>query len=79
MYLLSKCEMYLQAAHRNTKSAHKVNFKVPNRITHSYEHSPYYIGTKLWDSLNAEVQKADNVFVFKNEISKLHKVHKNII
>ena len=27
-----------------------------------------FIGTKLWDSLDVRIQKADNVFVFKNDI-----------
>ena len=57
----------------------KVNFKVPNKITYMYEHSPYYIGTKLWDELPEEIQKLDNVYVFKNEISKIYKAYETLV
>ena len=76
MFLLSKSEKYIQAARRNTQSANKVNFKVPNKITHVYEHSPYYYGTKIWETLSETVQKADNVYAFKTEINKLYKTYK---
>ena len=79
MYLLSKSEIYRKAAPRNTRSANKVNFKVPTKITHVYEHSPYYKDTKLWNVLPEVIQKAENDFVFKNEVAKLHKVYYNII
>ena len=50
MYLLSKKEIYLKVPGRDTWSANKVNFKVPTKISHVYEHSPYYMGMKLWES-----------------------------
>ena len=49
MYLLSKNVEYQRIANRETRSANKIIFKVPNTITHLYEHSPCYIGTKLWN------------------------------
>ena len=39
---------------RNTKNANKVNFKVPNKILHVYENSPYYKGSKLLGKLPAD-------------------------
>ena len=50
MYLVSKKEMYLKIPGRDTRRMDKVDFKVPTKISHVYGHSPYYIGTKLWDS-----------------------------
>ena len=47
MYVLSKQADYVKVAQRNTRSAEKVVFKVPNRILPIYEHSPYYQGTTL--------------------------------
>ena len=51
---------------RDTRSANKVNFKVPTKISHVYERSPYYIGTKLWESLPEMTQKCDYVFADHN-------------
>ena len=42
MYLLSKTEKYRKIPGRDIHSANKVNFKVPTKIPHVYEHSPYY-------------------------------------
>ena len=61
MYLLSKNEMYLKIQPRNMRGANKLNFKVPTKISRIYERSPYYKGTKLWDTLPVSIQKADNV------------------
>ena len=68
-----------KASRRNTRRATRVNFKVPSKISRVYENSPYYIGTKIWETLPDAVQKSDNVFVFKNEISKLYKMYKKFV
>ena len=79
MYLLSKKEIYLKIPGRDTLSANKVNFKVPPKISHVYEHSPCYIGTKLWDVLPESTQKCDNVFAFKAALNNIHKVYENLL
>ena len=43
-----------------------------------YEHSPYHIGTKLWNDLRKEIQMKENVYDFKKEINRLHKKYKKI-
>ena len=68
MYVLSKEPDYIKVAQRNTRSAENVVFKVPNRILPIYEHSPYYQGTNLWNSLDKEVQHKDTLFAFKKAI-----------
>ena len=73
MYLLSKSVEYQHKAPRDTRSANKIIFKVPNKISHQYENSPYYIGTKLWSVLPVNIQQAENIFVFKKYISELYK------
>ena len=45
---------------RDTQNALKINFKVPDKITHLDEQSPYYIGTKSWNKLPEMTQKAEN-------------------
>ena len=56
----------------NTRSANKVHFKVPCKITRIYEHSLYYNGTKLWDALPENIQKSDNITLFKNGINNCY-------
>ena len=43
--------------------------KVPIRISPAYERTPYYIGTKLWNELDVDTQKLDNVFAFKKKVA----------
>ena len=76
MYLLSKNTEYHRKSGRVTQSVDKINFKVPNKISHQYKHSPYYIGTKLWNELPGHVQKSDNIFVFKKHVNNLYKSFK---
>ena len=76
MFLLSKNVKYLRIGRANTRSANKVNFKVPCKIARIYEHSLYYTGTKLWDEY---IQKSDNITLFKNEINKLFVTYRNLL
>ena len=76
MYIMSRDDKYLRVAPRETPSAHKVVFKVPTKILPIYEHSPYYQGTKLWNDLDKETQKKDNIYAFKTEVDKLYKCYK---
>ena len=68
MYIMSFDDTHLRAAPRETRGAQKVVFKVPAKMLPIHEHSPYYLGTKLWNELERETQKKDNIFSFKKEI-----------
>ena len=48
MFILSKDESFLKVHNRVTRNAEKIVFKVPTKILPVYEHSPYYVGSKLW-------------------------------
>ena len=76
MFLLSKNVEYQRKTVRETRTATKINFKVPNKISHQYEHSPYYMGTKLWNDLPENMQKSDNIFTFKKQVNILYKTYK---
>ena len=76
MLLLSRNSEYQRKAQRDTRSANKIIFKVPNKISHGYEHSSYYIGTKLWNELPIHIQKADDVIIFKKHVKSLYKTFK---
>ena len=79
MYLLSKDVNLLRATVRETRNALKIVFKVPTRMTPKFEKSPFYIGTKLWDELSNNEQRAENVYVFKKEIDKLYSRYKDLL
>ena len=78
MYIMSRDDTYLRVPPRETRGAQKIVFKVPTKILPIYEHSPYYQGTKLWNELEKETQKKDNIFSFKKEIEKLYKCYKPV-
>ena len=56
--------------------AFKSVFKLPTRITPKF---PFYIGTKLWDELPANVQKANSVFEFKKEMEKRYHKYEDLL
>ena len=58
-----------------TRSADKIVFKVPGKISPVYECSPYYIGTKLWNDLSKSTQESHDIFVFEKEIDRMYKVY----
>ena len=76
MFLLSKDETFLHVTDRN---ANRITFKLPAKINPVYEHSPYYIGTKLWNELAQVTQESTSIVEFKKRISRNSKVHKNLL
>ena len=78
MYVLSRDDNFLRVAPRATRNAQKVVFKVPAKILPVYEHSPYYQGTLLWNELENDTQKKDNIFTFKKDIDKLYKSYRPV-
>ena len=72
MYLLSKDE---DVPGRLTRNANRITFKVPTRISHIYEHSPYYIGTLLRNALPQSIQDSNSIFEFKREMDKMNRVY----
>ena len=75
MFNLSKDKEFLKVPNRVTRGAGRVTFKVPAKIFPSYERSPFYVGTKLWDELTTSVQESVDIFAFKKEIDKLYRVY----
>ena len=64
MYILSRDDS-LRVANRMTRSVKKIVFKIPVKLTPTYERSPYYIGTKLWNGLPKTIQDSVDIFAFK--------------
>ena len=75
MYLLSRDQAFIRVPNRVTRSADKIVFKLPAKILPIYEHSPYYIGTHLWNNLPKIVQDSPNVYAFKKEIRRMNRTY----
>ena len=67
--------VFLRIPPRATRIAQKVTFRVPAKILPVYEHSPYYQGTILWNELEKDTQKRDNIVIFKKDIDRLYKCY----
>ena len=74
MYKLSKNVENRKIGNRNTRQNNKYVFKIDTKIGTKYAMSPFYKGTKLWDTLNQEIQFSDNIFNFKTHINNMYKV-----
>ena len=75
MYVLSRDNSFLRVPNRITRSAGKIGFKLPTKITPVYERSPFFTGAKLWDELPAFVQELPDRFAFKREIDRINRVY----
>ena len=49
-----------------------LNFRLDNKIGTKYANSPYYKGTKLWNTLSKEIQDSESIYLYKKEIGKVY-------
>ena len=75
LYKRSKREGTRKVGARNTRQNDKFVFKTDNRVGTKYSHSPLYKGTKLWDSLEKDVQFSESINLFKQSTRLLYKVY----
>ena len=75
MYILSRDKAFHRIPNRVTRSARKIVFKLPNKITPIFEHSPFYVGSNLWDELPIAIQESGNKFAFKKEMDCMNRVY----
>ena len=61
MYIDSKNLGNRKICERDLRSAEKYIFKVDRKIGTKYQHSPFYVGTLLWNELNAVTQFARDI------------------
>ena len=71
MYKLSQKGILRKITHRATRLQENYVFKIDTKIGRKYENSPFYIGTKLWDSLPRETQFSDNICIQKKDRTTL--------
>ena len=78
MYLHSKVGHNIKVPQRVTRAITKLVFTTATRCTNKYLNSPFYKGTILWNDLDVELQKIDNVKLFVEGIKKLYRNYQEI-
>ena len=78
MYNLSNNQANIVILARNTRLHQKRGFQTETRIGSKYANSPFYRGTKLWNSLTKEKQDSDTIYAFKNITMKYNKPYKGL-
>ena len=63
----------------NTRSQTKYVFKTEIKIGKKYEKSPFYLGTRLWNSLDKETQESDSIYSFKRKIQGIYKKYNPLV
>ena len=72
MYKLAKKGIARKVTNRKTRNQEKYVFKIDPKIGNSYETSPFYVESQLWDKLPKDTQFIDNIFEFIKEIAKMY-------
>ena len=75
LFRLSKEVDLIKPPARETRNALKIVFKIPTKITPK----SFYIGTKLWDDLSRDIQRANSIYEFKREIDKQYRNYKDLL
>ena len=78
MYLHSRFEVNMKKPLRITRAVSKLVFKTASKCTTKYLNSPFYKGTLLWDKLDKDLQRVNNVKQFLRELNKLYPVYQEM-
>ena len=68
MYELKQLHLYERIGERATRQGDKYIFQTDVAVSGVYARSPYYIGSKLWNSLTVDIQNARSNNKFKCEL-----------
>ena len=64
---------------RDLRSADKYIFKVDRKIGTTYQRSPFYVGTLLWNDLNVGIQFSRDVVQFKQLVAGKYCVYEKLL
>ena len=64
---------------RNTRMSNRTVFKTDNKEGSLYKKSAYFVGTKLWDSLNLSIIESPDIFSFKKRLKDMNKVYVDLL
>ena len=79
MYIDSRNVENRKICPRDLRSGEKYIFKVDRKIGTKYQRSPFYMGTLLWNELNATTQFARDIFQFKQLTGKKYPVYEKLV
>ena len=63
----------------NTRRQAKYVFKLETKMGRKYQKSPFFLGTRLWDSIDKETQDLPCRYAFKRKIESLYKKYSPLI
>ena len=63
----------------NTRRQVKYVFKTENKMGRKYQHSQFFLGTRLWDFLAKKKQDLPCRYAFKKKISTLYKKYNPLL
>ena len=78
MYLHSRVELNMKKPIRTTRAVTKMVFKTASKCSGKYLNSPFYKGTLLWDKLDNDLQRMNNVKQFLQELKKSYTVYQEM-
>ena len=64
---------------RNTRRSKRTVFKTDTKQGNLYKRSPYFVGTKLWDSLSNDIIDLPDIFSFKARLKGTNKTYVDIL
>ena len=73
MFIHAKKGRSRNVTNRNTRSQTKYVFKTPAKMGNKYQKSPYYLGTRLWDTLEKTTQEIPCKYAFKKYVDSIYK------
>ena len=71
--------MQVKLSNVNTRSQSKYVFKTDVKMGRKYKRSPYFLGTRLWDSLDKSTQDLPCKFMFKKKIETIYKKYNTLL
>ena len=63
----------------NIRSQTKYVFKTETKIGKKMEKSPFYLGTRLLNSLDKDTQESDSIYSFKGKIHGIYKRYNPLV
>ena len=64
---------------RNTRERRRIVFKTDRKEGNLYKRSPYFVGTKLWDTLSIDTIGLPDIFSFNVRLKIMNKVYVDLL
>ena len=64
---------------RNTRGSARILFKTANFEGALYKQSPYFVGSKLWNSMSSSDIELPDIFAFKSRLKRLNRTFLDLL